>query len=86
MIKFTTIKREQEISALVCQEEGEKSLINIDSLKDMGMGIIHKEFPLPMDPSMREDPERIRLVNTEINRIQQILWTFLRDMDQSEPQ
>ena len=65
MIKFSTIKRAQEISALVCQEEGEESLIDLDSLKDVG--IIHKDFPLPIDASMREDPQK-RLINTEINR------------------
>ena len=48
-IKFTTMKKTQEISALVCQEESEESLIDLDSLKDMG--IIHKDFP---SPSMRE--------------------------------
>ena len=63
-IKFTTMKKAQEISALVCQEQSEESLIDIDSLKDMG--IIHKDFPLPIDESMRESPHKIRLVNTEI--------------------
>ena len=32
------------------------------------MGIIQKDFPLPIDAKMREDPHKIRLVNTEINR------------------
>ena len=50
----------------MCQEESEESLIDLDSLKDMG--IIHKDFPLPIDATMKEDPHKIRLVNTEINR------------------
>lgn len=41
MIKFSSIKRAQKISTLVCQEEGEESLIDLDSLKNMG--IIHKD-------------------------------------------
>ena len=64
-MKFSTMKKTQEISALVCQEESEESLIDLDSLKDMG--IIHKDFPLPIDESMRENPHKISLVNTEIN-------------------
>ena len=32
------------------------------------MGVVHNEFPLPFDPAKREDPEKIRLVNTAINR------------------
>ena len=32
------------------------------------MGDVHENFPLPIDPTKREDPEKIRLVNTEINR------------------
>ena len=60
------MKKTQKISALVCQEESEESLIDLDSLKDMG--IIHKDFPLPINARMREDPHKIRLVNTEINR------------------
>ena len=55
IIKFTTIRKAQSISALVCREEGEKSLINLDTLKEMG--VIHDNFP--------EDPEKIRLVNTQ---------------------
>ena len=47
-IKFTTIKRTQVISALVCREEGEESLIDLDTLKEMG--VVHEDFPLPMDP------------------------------------
>ena len=41
-IKFITMKKAQEISARVCQEQSEESLIDLDSLKDMG--IIHKDF------------------------------------------
>ena len=31
------------------------------------MGVVHDNFPLPIDPSKRKDPEKIRLVNTKIN-------------------
>ena len=65
-VKFSTIKRAQTVSALVCREEDEESLIDLDTLKSMG--VIHDDFPLPMDPARREDPEKIRLVNTQINR------------------
>ena len=34
-IKLSTVKKTQEISALVCQEESEESLIGLDSHKDM---------------------------------------------------
>ena len=60
------MKKTKEISALVCQEQSEESLIDLDSLKDMG--IINRDFPLPIDESMKEYPHKIRLVNTEINR------------------
>ena len=65
-IKFTTIRKAQSIPVLICREEGEESLIDLDTLKDMG--VVHDNFPLPIDPTKREDPEKIRLVNTEINR------------------
>ena len=32
------------------------------------MGTIHRDFPLPSNESMRENPHKIRLLNTEINR------------------
>ena len=32
------------------------------------MGIMHRDIPLLIDESMRENPHKIRLVNTEINR------------------
>ena len=32
------------------------------------MGVIHKDFPLPMDKSMRESPDKVRLVNSETKR------------------
>ena len=32
------------------------------------MGVVQNEFPLPFDPAKREDPEKIRLVNTAINK------------------
>ena len=65
-IKFTTIRKAQSIPVLICREEGEESLIDLDTLKDMG--VVPDNFPLPIDPTKREDPEKIRLVNTEINR------------------
>ena len=34
-IIFTTIRKAQAISALVCREEGEESLIDLDTLKEM---------------------------------------------------
>ena len=46
-IKFKHIKKVQEIDALVCKEESDESLIDLDFLQDMG--IIHKDFPLPMN-------------------------------------
>ena len=52
------MRNTQEILALVCQEESEESLIDLDSLKDMG--IIHKDFPLPIDGRMREDWLKLR--------------------------
>ena len=48
IIKFSTIKKPREISALVRQEEGEESLIDLDSLKDMGMGSSTKNSPSPL--------------------------------------
>ena len=56
----------QSIPVLICREEGEECIVDLDALKDMG--VVHKEFPLPFDPANREDPEKIRLVNTAINR------------------
>ena len=41
-VKFSTIKRAQTVSALVCREEGEESLIDLDTLKNMG--IIHDKY------------------------------------------
>ena len=46
-IKFKHIKKVQEIEALVRQEDCNESLIGLDSLQDMG--IIHKDFPFPMN-------------------------------------
>ena len=56
----------QSIPVLVCREEGDECLVDLDTLKDMG--VVHNDFPLPIDLAKREDPEKIRLVNTEINR------------------
>ena len=56
----------QSIPVLICREEGEECIVDLDALKDMG--VVHKEFPLPFDPANREDPEKIRLVNIAINR------------------
>ena len=36
-IKFKHIKKVQEIDALVCKEESDESLIDLDSLQDMEM-------------------------------------------------
>ena len=63
---FSTLKKAQEILALVCQEESEESLVDLDSLQDIG--IIHKDFPLPIDKNMRESPDKIRIVKSESKR------------------
>ena len=48
-IKFTTIKMAASIPVLICRDEGEECIIDLDALKDMG--VVHKEFPLPIDPA-----------------------------------
>ena len=65
-IKFKNIKKTKEIVALVCKEESDESLIDLDSLQVMG--IIYKDFPLPIDRDLRESPEKVRLVNKEEKR------------------
>ena len=50
-IKFNTLKKAQEIQSLVCKKESEESLVDLDSLQEMG--IIHKDFPLPIDRNMK---------------------------------
>ena len=47
-----SIKKAQEIIALVCKDESDESLIDSDSLQDMG--IIDKDFPFPIDRNMRK--------------------------------
>ena len=66
-IKFKHIKKVQEIEALVCKEESDESLIDLDSLQDME--IIHKDFPLPMNKNLRESPEKVRLVVSSKSKI-----------------
>ena len=52
-IKLNNIKEAQEIIALVCKEESNESLVDLDSLEEMG--IIHKDFPPSIDRNMREN-------------------------------
>ena len=46
-VKFTTIKKTASIPVLICREEGDECIIDLDALKEMG--VVHKEFPLPID-------------------------------------
>ena len=55
--KFKYIKKAEEIEALICKEESNESLIDLDTLQDMD--IIHKDFPLPLNKNLREDPEKV---------------------------
>ena len=47
----------------------------IDSLQDMG--IIQKDFPLPINKNLRESPEKIRSVGSENKRNQNTLIDIL---------
>ena len=51
----------------MCHEASEESLIDLESLKDMG--IIHKDFPLPNDKNKRKSHDKTRLVNSKTKRI-----------------
>ena len=40
-VKFTTIKMAASIPVLICREEGEECIIDLDALKEMG--VVHKD-------------------------------------------
>jgi hypothetical protein len=51
-IKFDIIRRPKKMRVLICEEEGDEILIDIQSLVDWS--IIPPNFPMPMDPKERK--------------------------------
>ena len=51
-IKFDIIRRHKKMRVLICEEEGDEILIDIQSLVEWS--IIPPNFPMPMDPNERE--------------------------------
>ena len=64
---YSNIRKAQEIEALVCKDESNESLIDLDTLQDIE--IIHKEFQIPLNKSLREDPEKLAMMirKTKLN-------------------
>ena len=61
-IKLDVVKHPVKLDFLVCTDDGDEGLLSLDTLKDLS--IIPKDFPLPMDRSMRE-PRVRRIRETE---------------------
>ena len=53
-IKFKTMRNTKVLRGIVCEEEGDEILVDLDTL--IKWSIIPKSFPLPMDPK-----ERVRM-------------------------
>jgi hypothetical protein len=56
-IKFEIIQNPKKIRVLICEEEGDEVLIDIQSMVDWS--ILPPNFPMPMDPK-----ERVRLTKS----------------------
>ena len=61
-IKLDLIKHPVMLEFLVCTDDGDEGLLSLDTLKELT--IIPRDFPLPMDRSMRE-PRVRRIKETE---------------------
>ena len=61
-IKLDLVKHPVKLNFLVCTDDGDEGLLSLDTLKELS--IIPKDFPLPMDKSMRE-PRVRRIRETE---------------------
>ena len=61
-IKLDVVKHPVKLDFLVCTDDGDEGLLSLDTLKELS--IIPKDFPLPMDKSMRE-PRVRRVRETE---------------------
>ena len=63
-VKFDTNKHPVKLEFLVVADDGDESLLSLDTLNDLSF--VHKEFPLPMDRSKREPKiRRVRDPNCE---------------------
>ena len=61
-IKLDVVKHPVKMDFLVCTDDGDEGLLSLDTLKELS--VIPKDFPLPMDKSMRE-PRVRRVTETE---------------------
>ena len=61
-IKLDVVKHPVMVEFLVCTDDGDEGLLSLDTLKELT--IIPRDFPLPMDRSMRE-PRVRRIKETE---------------------
>ena len=61
-IKLDVVKHPVKLDFLVCTDDGDEGLLSLDTLKELT--IIPRDFPLPMDRSIRE-PKIRRIRETE---------------------
>ena len=59
-VKFKSLREAKRVKALVCEEQGDEILVDLDSL--IQWSIVHKDFPLPQCP--KEKPHKIINIKT----------------------
>ena len=64
-VSYTTLKNPKQLEVLVCKQESEELLVDLDSLIEWS--IVPGDFPVPQNP--KERPESIRKVSEKSDNV-----------------